>query len=213
MGAIPLRVGAGRLPVNYAVYLDLHGVFLDFLAGVETFHDAKLSQITAENPIWQQLSYRNEAEFWQVLNHNTFWMELPRMAPGIALLRQLRGLACDLRFPIYALTRPMPGCLHSIPGTWLAAIACGFRHQEIVVAYDKLSCFPGFLLDDDPENVQAWRTAGGHWSAFLWPSAFNGRCLDKEGPEFIAATLDLVQQQIISWMPPTTHTSFRQSTI
>lgn len=185
------------------IYLDVHGVLLDFVQGVaDHFRFEPVVELFSPANILTD----NE---WRTIDVPEFWAGLPRLASGYELLNLLRTLSLDLKCRLVPLTRVMPMGLNGLPGTITALEDIGFDFSDIVIAYRKESCAPGFLIDDEPDNVSRWRMAGG--TAFLWPTARNGWSGGTYAPTRQVRVLELlladVNAAILAWSTstPITH--------
>lgn len=152
------------------LFIDVHGVLLDFRKGVEAKWPDE--QFNPSSPVryWEQMRVP-ENVFGVSLGYPAFWSNLPAIRSGIDLLAALRSLCRDLGVPVVALTRPLRFAEMGLSGVYQSLYDLNFTPAQIILASHKAHCAPGFLIDDEAQNIRDFRAAGG--LAFLWPSATN----------------------------------------
>lgn len=154
------------------IFLDIHGVLLDFVNPAGRLLGAPLPAIDDEVA---------QAELGKMLDTEKWWANLPRLPWGFTLLRCLREAFLPRGLQIIALTHPMHNAPRSLSGTRAALHDAGFHHNDVVFAVHK-SLLAGprrFLIDDRQDHVDRFCDAGGN--GFVWPAETNnwlecGRC-------------------------------------
>ena len=174
------------------IFLDMDGVLSDLtskaleLFRVEEGTESFLRRWRKEHPGDYQLSARiheampekkrpetlSDDDFWDQINQRgfDFWFRMPRYKWTLDLWRGCRAIAGDQVFVASAPTRG-----NDSPGgkaAWLREVFSIGPNRYMLGARKDLFAAPDrVLVDDNDENVEAFRKAGGH--AILFPGPWN----------------------------------------
>lgn len=174
------------------ILLDCDGVLADFVSGALKAHDRP--EAHDDWVIWDYFRSwcPSEEAFWKPLRGAAFWFGL-QAYPWAGELLKL--------FPQSAIvTAPNldPTCIQG-KLDWLRAHFGIHQDRIVLTAAKHLLAHPASLLvDDKPDNVDAFRKAGGH--AVLFPQPWNQRYAES-GPEAWKIVAEEVRELIatVEW--------------
>ena len=169
------------------IVLDIDGVLANCLGGVKTFHnkiypnhphnpDAQTDQMPwdigpvfemSNNAIWKPLGY----EFWRDLEPLPWCFEVVRLLSDLVGEENI----CLLTSPIET-----AGCIDG-KRDWIRKHLPQFRKRFLVGPAKEFAASPWTcLVDDNTDNVNAFKKAGG--LAFLFPAPWNRRFKEHQLP-------------------------------
>lgn len=154
------------------IYLDLHGVCLDFIGAAFQAHGRAYAEGDATEFNWWRAGWKmSDAEFWQPINAKShhWWADLKPYPWLTDLIAAVGGV--DPEFQMVSAPQRHGA---SAGGTWIAAEkVCGdISRVHLTQAKQHLSGPGRVLIDDSVDNCEAWCRAGGQ--AVLFPQPWNG---------------------------------------
>lgn len=158
-----------------SILIDLDGVLSDFLGGaLRLFDFDPLAYPPGEYAIWKPLGI-TQSDFWQTIERNpTFWEDLepyPWCAGVIATLASLKEHR-GINWTIATGPSRDPSCPMQKVRWMQKHIRRNFTNYMIGARKALLARPTSLLIDDSPENIKAFREAGG--MALLFPHVANG---------------------------------------
>lgn len=178
---------AEQPPID-AVYLDMDGVLVDFVAGAMAAHGASMDKlIPGEWYIEKWLGITLE-EFWAPCQGHDFWANLPWLPDGMEIISLLLE-----RVPfdhVWLLTSPS----HD-PGSFSGKYAWIQRHlpgwaRRVIMAPSKwpLARRGAVIIEDNDTVVSDWKARGSE--SILMPRLWNSR------HEFLFAAIDYLEMRL-----------------
>lgn len=152
-------------------FLDLDGVLVDFVRGVQEFHKVTLPYESVRWGLEAQMGFGDRKnEFWAPLGYE-FWANLPWTQDGKEILDSVR-VVFGANIGILSSPCSTLGCCDG-KRDWVRRNLGADLHRTCFLGADK-SIFANphsLLIDDNDDNVRKWREAGG--AAILWPRPWN----------------------------------------
>ena len=159
------------------VFLDMDGVLVDFIGGVEDIWgkasnsdkwDLGARYGVSDNEVWQAIAHGG-SDFWKNLRPTAQFPEI------VAVVREAGT-------PFYLATSPSlsPDCARGKTEWIQKYFGRGFRDYFITPKKELLSQPGRFLVDDRTENCREWDARGG--TSMLYPQPWNSQGSAVEDP-------------------------------
>lgn len=152
------------------VYLDVDGILADFERGINEWCNVPARPWTGFHG-YREFGISDEA-FEETMEYVSFWDSLKVKKEGVALLRGLEGILGEKN--VLLATKPFPhgNCLFGKDKWFQETLKIDTR--RVYYAHEKERLAQGshtLLIDDTPDNVNAFANAGG--VGILYPMPWN----------------------------------------
>ena len=143
------------------IFLDMDGVLVDLLAGIEKFYGYPVERSHEGIPKLLQEMYMEREEFWTSLTSD-FWANLPKMKDADMILALVEPYK-----PVILSAHPGVGIAQCIEGKtrWLTENLPEYMQDDRYIFSGRVKghlAHPNAILIDDHENtISAWNANGG----------------------------------------------------
>lgn len=156
------------------IFFDVDGVLCDFVGGVKALLNLPPEFKPTQWRFYKDIGLTVNEFYAAIRAENNFWENLNICADGMYLWRHCKLLQKKTDFNLALITSPaahddefcrqrVAWILHHLnTAPWIIT-----ENKHLVAGPGKL------LIDDYPENIEAWREAGGE--AILMPRTWNGQ--------------------------------------
>jgi hypothetical protein len=173
------------------ILLDVDGVCVDFHEAALRLHGSKLTSLDLTSYQMEPQMGITPAEFWSKIDQAgpEFWRDIPTFPWFEFFYSKLKEIA-----PVRFCTTPGRAweCVAGKKMWFDQQLGRAFRDFHITPRKTDLAKSGTVLIDDFPDNVEAFRAAGG--SAILFPQPWNGQPRPTEKNGGIESVLQQVQR-------------------